>query len=100
MDTLLVTYDLRKPGQDYTDFHKTIKSYSWARLSESSYAILTSASPSDVYNKLRPYMDDNDTLYVIGLHQPWMGYGPVEVNKWLDKNLTVVPATNRMPYRF
>jgi hypothetical protein len=101
MQTLLVTYDLNKSGQDYTDFHKVIKSYgTWARLSESSYAILTAESPTEVYNRLSPYMDKNDTTYVIGLHRPWMGYGPTAVNDWLEKNLTTVPENNGYRIRF
>jgi len=87
MSVLLVTYDLKKPGQDYTDFLKVIRSYDYARLSESSYALNTTQSPSDVYNKLRPYMDANDHIYVINLKRPYSGYGPKEVNDWLEKNL-------------
>ena len=48
MAVLLVTYDLNKPGKDYNDLLKTIKSYAWARLSESSYAIKTDQSPQQV----------------------------------------------------
>lgn len=48
MSALLITYDLKKPGQDYSDFYKIIKSYSWARLSESSYAIATTEIPKSI----------------------------------------------------
>ncbi|MBI5034515.1 MAG: hypothetical protein HZB51_28665 [Chloroflexi bacterium] len=87
MSVLLVTYDLKKPGQDYADFLKVIRDYPYARLSESSYAIATTESPTAVYNKLRPYQDDNDQLYIVNLKSPWMGYGPKKVNEWLDSNL-------------
>ncbi len=84
----LVTYDLSKPGQNYTEFHKVIKGYaSWAKLSESSYAIDTLESPDTVYNKLSPHMDRNDQLYVIPLGSPWQGWGPKEVNNWLSQHL-------------
>jgi len=87
MAVLLVTYDLKKPGQDYTDLLKTIKTFSWARLSESCYAIETSSTPESVYNMLRPYMDSDDTIYIINLKRPWYGYGPKDVNDWLDQKL-------------
>lgn len=87
MAVLLVTYDLKKPGQDYSDLLKAIKSFSWARLSESSYAIQTDASAVNVYNVLRPFMDGNDTLYIINMTKPWMGFGPKEVNEWLEECL-------------
>lgn len=87
MAVLLVTYDLNKPGQDYSDFHKTIKKNSWAKLSESSYAIETIDAPQAVYSALKPYMDKNDNVYVINLRSPYFGQGPQDVNDWLSKHL-------------
>jgi len=83
----LITYDLRKPGQDYKDFLKTVKEYSWARLSESSYAVDTSETPKTIYEKLRPYMDENDYLMVMTLTTPYMGYNLQTVIDWLTKHL-------------
>lgn len=88
MAVLLVTYDLNKPGKDYSDLLKTIKSYSWARLSESSYAISTDSTPQTIYGQLEPYLDSNDTLYVITLKKPYAGVGPKDVNNWLASNLS------------
>lgn len=87
MAVLLVTYDLKKPGQDYSDLLKKIKSHSWARLSESSYAIKTEKSPEDIYNELKPYLDANDHIYIISLKKPYSGFGPKDVNEWLASNL-------------
>ncbi|WP_324007415.1 hypothetical protein [Aeromonas dhakensis] len=87
MAVLLVTYDLNKPGKDYNDLLKIIKSYAWARLSESSYAIKTDQSPQQVFDKLKPFLDQNDNLYVINLKKPYAGFGPKDVNEWLDNSL-------------
>jgi hypothetical protein len=88
MSILLITYDLHKPGQDYTDLLAKIKSGgNWARLSESSYAVRTAYSPEQVYNQLKPYLDANDNLYVITLTRPYYGQGPTDVNSWLAQNL-------------
>ncbi len=87
MAVLLVTYDLKKPGQDYSALLDEIKSYSWARLSESSYAIKTTETPDTVFDKLRPHVDQNDYIYVITLNNPRRGYGPEKVNEWLEENL-------------
>ncbi len=94
MSTLLVTYDLDRPGQDYTDVLGVIKKFPWARLSESSYAVYTDLTPEQLYSRLKPYLDSNDTLYVVTLNQPYCGQGPKEVNDWLNKFLTYcqVPA--------
>ncbi len=87
MAALLVTYDLNRPGQDYSGLLNEIKKYSWARLSESSYAINTTQTPSALFDQLRPHMDQNDYLYIITLNKPHRGYGLPNVNDWLDSNL-------------
>ncbi len=88
MAVLLVTYDLKKPGQDYTDFLKLIRQYPYARLSESSYAVETNETPVQVYNKLIPHMDKNDQIYVVTLRSPYWGLGPQDVNNWMSQRLT------------
>jgi hypothetical protein len=87
MAVLLVTYDLKKPGQDYSDLLNAIKGYAWAKLSESSYAIITDNSPSTIYSELRTFIDVNDHIYIINLKRPHYGYGPKDVNDWLGLNL-------------
>lgn len=87
MPALLVTYDLNQPGQNYSDLLDAIKSYPWARLSESSYAISTSLTPSQVYNHLSTHLDRSDNMYVITLTRPYSGRGPIDVNDWLAKHL-------------
>jgi hypothetical protein len=87
MAALLVTYDLKKPGQNYKDFHALIKAYAWARLSESSYAIATTEQPKTVYDRLAPHLDNNDQLFVMILGQNWQGLGPQDVHTWLKQHL-------------
>ncbi len=88
MAVYLITYDLKKPGQDYSGLLKEIKKFSsWARLSESSYAVETNQTPETVCNTLRRHMDANDNIYVINLKRPYSGFGPQEVNDWLEKKL-------------
>jgi len=87
MPALLVTYDLNKPGQDYSDVLKTIKSYAYARLSESSYAIITDKSADTVFEELKKYIDKNDNLLVINLKKSFAGRQSQEVLDWLTKNL-------------
>jgi hypothetical protein len=89
MATLLVTYDLNKEAKR-PNITKALKEAfpAWAMLSESSYVIATSLGPQAAYNTLAPLFDENDTLYVITLKRPYFGYGPEEVNGWLENNLT------------
>ena len=88
----ILTYDLNKEKSkaDYDGFYEVIKSYpSWARLSESSYAIETSDSPQAIYNKLKPYIDDNDNVLILTLTPPYWGQHSKEVIDWLQKRLSV-----------
>lgn len=86
--TVLITYDLNKEAKrpPIVDAIKSIGN-GWARLSESSYAITTTLSPQQVFQRLSPLLDSNDSLYVITLSRPWWGQGKSEVSEWLQKNI-------------
>lgn len=88
MAVLLVTYDLNREIVRPNITKRIKDSYSWAKLSESSYAIATDATPEQVYAHLRPMIDQNDHIYVITLKRPYIGFGPKEVNAWLETHLT------------
>ncbi|MDX9860543.1 MAG: hypothetical protein RBS99_06455 [Rhodospirillales bacterium] len=88
MAFLLVTYDLNKETKrpNIVGAIKEI-SGSWAKLSESSYAVQTEQTPKTVYDGLKQFIDSNDNLYVINLRKPYYGQGPKDVNDWLESNL-------------
>lgn len=60
----------------------------WAKLSESSYAISTGNTVDEVHSYLKPVLDSNDNIYIITLKKPYTGFGPKDVNDWLESNLT------------
>lgn len=88
MSVYLITYDLNKEITR-PPIVKKIKELgtSWAKLSESSYAISYAGTPEQVYNALKPLLDSNDHIYIITLKRPYTGWGPATVNKWLEDNL-------------
>ena len=86
MAILLVAYDLNKEVKR-PDIVAEVKLTDWARLSESSYAIDTQESESQVYQRFRKHIDTDDALYVIILKRPWDGYGPKDVADWLNQRL-------------
>jgi len=87
MAVYLITYDLNREIVR-PNITKAIKSYPlWAKLSESSYAISTPLTVKAVYDKLKPLLDSDDNLYVMTLRRPYTGFGPNEVNEWLDEHL-------------
>ncbi len=85
MTVLLITYDLEKPGQNYPEILKFIKSHgSWAKFSESSYAIKTQDTPDDTMKKLKPFLDKTSRIFVVTLTSPHAGFGADKVSGWLD----------------
>lgn len=63
---ILVTYDLKQPGQRYSKLFEAIRSLGayWHHL-DSVWVIDTPLRPSQVYERLRPLIDDNDNLLII-----------------------------------
>lgn len=90
MATLLVTYDLNKEksDKDREKLREAIKSTgSWARLSESSYAVETTSTPKSFYDVLSPHIDSNDNVLVMTLTRPYWGQHDKEVIDWIEAKL-------------
>ncbi len=86
--TLVVSYDLKNPGQNYQTLLQRIKAYdSWARLGGSAYLILTSDSPAQVRDNLIAVLDRNDQLFVGTAPAPSAWYGMADdVSNWIQAN--------------
>jgi len=65
----LVSYDLRKPGKDYTKLYEALKALGADRLRplESVWLFQTQRSASDLYAALEPHIDPNDLMFIAGL---------------------------------
>ena len=87
MKTYLITYDLSKPGQAYTDLIKEIKSVAngyWHHL-QSVWIIRSNLSAAQIRDRLRLHLDANDELLVAGLNGTWATKGlSTEANQWLQ----------------
>lgn len=88
MTAYTISYDLHRPGRDYTQLHNAIKSLGthWAKPLESYWIVVTSmTSSSNVVDKLLPYMDTNDSLFVTKLGADWGSYNiPKDVVTFLQ----------------
>lgn len=89
MNTFIITYDLNKPGQDYTDLIDAIKSYSaWCNIAKSVWCIITNDTAETTRNFLKKFLDQNDILFVSKVSAPAAWHGePKEVSEWLIKHL-------------
>jgi len=85
----ILTYDLNKEttSKDYDGFYKIIKGYNWVELSESSYALDTSDTPETIYNKLKPYIDNNDNVLIFTLTKPYAGQASSKAIDWLAQRM-------------
>ena len=86
-NTYLVTYDLNKEVSRPKIVSEVKESAGWAKLSESSYAISTNETVTQVHDRFKPYLDDDDNFYVIALRRPYTGWGKKDVNDWLEQHL-------------
>jgi hypothetical protein len=86
MRTVLITYDLNAPGQNYNKVLEVIRSYPrWARLGTSAYEVGTYESVTTVRDNLLRVMNANDTVFVVdvtGMPAAWHGL-PSDVGDWL-----------------
>ena len=87
MNCFIITYDLIRGG-DYTALHNAIKSYgTWAKITESTWGIVTRKSAEEIRDSLLIHMDNNDRLFVIksGGEAAWMN--AICKNEWLQKHI-------------
>lgn len=73
-----ISYDLRQPGRNYSNLYDRIKllDSSCQHPLESNWFIRSTKSAETIYDFLRPYIDDNDLLFVAEINsenkQGWM----------------------------
>lgn len=87
MTCYIISYDLRK-NRDYESLYAAIKSYSkWARITESTWAVITSKSAVEIRDHIAGVMDDDDRLFVVksGVEAAWLNSRCK--NSWLQENL-------------
>jgi len=85
----VVSYDLRKPGQDYKNlFDELQASPGWWHFLDSTWLIATSESANELYNRLRTHLDRDDSILVIQAGADRQGWLPKKAWEWIDQNLT------------
>lgn len=81
----LINYDLCTPGKDYEDLITAIKTYGWAKICKSCWAIKSDDSDVQIRDNLKQYIDSNDKLFVCAIDS-WASWGlSQEVVDWLKK---------------
>lgn len=78
--TFLITYDLKKPGQSYSELYEAIKNIGdWQHPLESTWIVRVTGNftfAQNIYEKLRPKIDENDLLFIVEItdqdRQGWL----------------------------
>ena len=83
MSVYIVSYDLRKPGRDYSSLYDALRRYPHCHGLESVWFIESDSAAVDIRDHLWARMDDNDKLFVGHLSGNWGSYN-VPCVEWLN----------------
>lgn len=87
MNTYIISYDMAEDG-DYTALIDKIKSYRyWAHITESTWAILSYKSASDIRDDLADHFSIGSRLIVVQTAHIAAWMNTKCSNKWLEKNI-------------
>ncbi|AXG89535.1 hypothetical protein ACPTG9_05870 [Enterococcus faecalis] len=72
MSVYAITYDLKKPNQDYDALNGKIKSLgAYSKRFDSFWLVDSSLSASEIRDNLKTEIDSNDSLFVIQTKEHW-----------------------------
>ena len=71
MAIVLVTYDLKKPGQNYSAVFDYLKKFTHCKGMESVWLLDTITSCETIRESLRSVADSNDIIFVVRLQRDW-----------------------------
>ena len=84
----VVSYDLRKPGRDYTGLFEEIKrSRAWWHYLESTWLVSTNENANSIYTRLAPHLDENDSIIIIQAGTDRQGWLPKKAWEWIQQEL-------------
>ena len=91
MPVYLVSYDLKKPGQNYEALYKLLQSSgTYAHVLDSAWLVNSPLAAKDVLLALTPALDKNDSIFVTQVSgAAWQL--PVKFNDWLKHQLNAGP---------
>ncbi|MEE9170264.1 MAG: hypothetical protein V3U73_10885 [bacterium] len=83
----LVSYDLKKPGRDYSSLYALLKSApQWWHFLESTWLLHTNESLDNWGEKIRNVMDQNDHFIIVDItRRARQGWLPEEAWKWIQE---------------
>lgn len=84
----LITYDLNKPGKDYTSLYLALRQYQFIRDVglDSVWFVSTSWTAGQIYEHLRLHLDISDRLFIAQIRRgEYYGWMNKDIWVWIDK---------------
>lgn len=83
---LLISYNLNKPGQNYTALYDAIKTSGWWwHHLDSTWIIHSTNGPKYWHEKLAPNLDPNDSIIITEIKPNYWGFLPQKAWDWLKE---------------
>ena len=84
-----INYDLKKPGRDYSGLYEAIKSScgAWWHYLDSTWLVDTTRSSASIWELLKPHVDQNDNMLIVGVTSDYNGWLSKEAWSWIDSRL-------------
>lgn len=86
----MLTYDLNSPGQRYEELRNVIKkdiSNGYCNYWESAFLFRSSLTPSDMLDKLKPFLDKGDKLFVTEITNNKQGWLTEDQWNFINQNI-------------
>lgn len=90
MATYMIGYDLNKPGKDYESVFQAIKGASngvWCHCLDSTWLIKTNLNANQIYEKIRPCIDNNDNIIIMEIRYNWAGQLPQKQIDYINNSI-------------
>ena len=88
-----INYDLKQPGRNYEKLHQAIKGFgAWWHYLDYTWLIDTTLSAKEVWDRLSPHVDKNDSVLVIGVTRNYSGWLPQKAWDWINQRLNRLAA--------
>jgi len=88
MSVYLVSYDLDKPGKDYTGIIDAIRNMGGVKGLYSEWFVVTQTMDAkSIFDRLAPFIDSNDRLLILGLSGEAWWYNLMIPNEAVSKLL-------------
>jgi hypothetical protein len=74
MSIVLVTYDLKQPGRNYSAVHEYLRQFIYCKNMESVWLLDTTVGLETIREGVRTRADSNDVVFVVRLMREWSSW--------------------------